>query len=575
MNWTEGSLARHSRGRQRNALITRQKQHFARARSGLLDTRPKRGPVSISFLSSDVNPDLASCSPRPVPNPRSHDYLSSTPPLPPSSREARQQLPIRTPDDRGQDIAINFDRRKKLLEKSDWAGLKLQEPLNITFPAHDDHRRKPFQRSSMRIQIGSQEVQPSIETSPQTSTKRYTREVETLIHPGPHASKAGSSVQSAGCREYEYPMADPVDTLRTLPPYLDVGEPPANVVYSATELIEPTPVRYLYSQTQQWFSPSSEDGESMQVKIERPVQLVPRSQKLDNKKWKDWVIGEQSSDLPSDSIMTATSASGTRNQGSESSLVTLPPHFRPELPPFRLFNEPEVACRHTSPELSSALPQESIGSEIANESPNTEQAEKVPVEKCSNPLPSVKQRIPSMKKDDADDLNEIWRKFANGDDEDSDELTRNAIREAAHQAAVELRPSDTSESAGGGTETAATCGTELSSTDRIHNYAAHSMNSELSVKGTTCSESAPSAVATAGSSIEPPFKPVQFVVPKAFAGRYVDSDQTSRVRRPNEIPAADSKRGKRKRRKKMASDGRTDIRSLPDIVWGPIEEIEG
>ena len=596
MNWTEGSLARHSRGRQRNALIARQKQHFARARSGLLDKRLKRGPISISFLPPDLNQEIASNSLRRISETPSYNDLPSTPPLPPSIREARQEHPMHISSNRDEDITANFNRRKRLLEKSDWAGLKLQEPLDISFPgqiyatkrwaetiyvrdsppnevrkhvtAHKE-RHKHLKRPSTRIQIGSQEIQPSIETSPQASARRYPLEAKSSTHRSSSKSKAGRSMQSVERREYEYCDPSSFDSSRAILDYLGEGQRPVNVVYSSPALIEPTPLRHFYSQSLQWFSPSSEDGESMHVEIERPVQPVPLSQKSDNEKWKDWVTGEKTSDFLSDSVMTATAPSEIHTQDSESSIITLPSHFRPQLPTFHLSSEPDLACKHSTLDHSLGDPQEHTSIESVEESYNTWQVE----EKHSLSL-SITQSRTAMKKDSVNDLNDTWRRFAYGDDEDSEELLRDVFKEAAHQAAVELRPSETSDGADAYTETAATCGTDLSPSDHPRDYSHNSSESYLSIEMTTCSQTAPSAVATAGSSIRPPIAPAAFMLPKVFVGKYANSEQTPKVWSVNGDMPRDGENGRRKRRKKMATDGRTDIRSLPNFDGDPIEEIE-
>ncbi|KAI3536885.1 hypothetical protein CABS01_06027 [Colletotrichum abscissum] len=54
MNWTEGALARHSRGKGWKPEIAKQKQYFAKARSGLHGP-PKPGFDSISFFSQQAN----------------------------------------------------------------------------------------------------------------------------------------------------------------------------------------------------------------------------------------------------------------------------------------------------------------------------------------------------------------------------------------------------------------------------------------------------------------------------------------------------------------------------------------
>ncbi|KAK4104672.1 hypothetical protein N658DRAFT_504256 [Parathielavia hyrcaniae] len=60
MNWTEGNLYRHSRGRLRkaNPARQRQKEYFARARARAAELKAaeKNGPPSISFLQHSDTP---------------------------------------------------------------------------------------------------------------------------------------------------------------------------------------------------------------------------------------------------------------------------------------------------------------------------------------------------------------------------------------------------------------------------------------------------------------------------------------------------------------------------------------
>ncbi|KAK5634398.1 hypothetical protein RRF57_010111 [Xylaria bambusicola] len=604
MNWTEGTLARHSRGKQRNALIARQKQHFARARSGLIDTRSKGGPPSISFLSSKPNPKLTLESTHRIPKPRSYDERPSMPPLPPSSRAPQQEHSTDIRDDHPEDVPNIFNRRKSLLEKSDWAGLKLQEPLNISFPgqiyatrrwsriassrdnalnelhkltgSYKDERYNGEQchhlkRSSMRIQIGSQEIQPSIETSSQPSVKRYILDPSSSAQEAPYRSIAASSIQNSGRGDYGYQSASPVNRSLTLPHCFGRDQPPVNVIYSSPAIIEPVPHRYFYSKTQQWLSPSSEDGESMQVEIERPIRPVPSSQASENRRWKDWVLYEKTSDPLSDSAVTTIATSEINAQESESSVITLPPHLQFRLPSFRLSSEPDVALRYSSaiPSPESSSVHVSIAS--VKGSHNVRPAGGYLSEKY-NPLPFNQQCRPAKKLEDTDDLNEMWRKFAYGEDEDSEELLKDAFKEVVHQAAVELRPSETSDSPDMYTETAATCGTELSPRDHQHDYDDTSSESRLHMRRMTCSETALSTVATVGS-VGPSAKPASFVLPKSFVGKYANVEQTPKVRPFNVDMSRDGEGGRRKRRKKMTPDGRADIRSLPDFDEDPIEEI--
>ncbi|KAI0538603.1 hypothetical protein GGR58DRAFT_286040 [Xylaria digitata] len=596
MNWTEGSLARHSRGRQRNALIARQKQHFAKARSNLLNGAHKRAPVSISFLPSKS----ALQSPHRDPSHRNYDNTSSTPSSPLVGRDPPREYPTYRRDDDYEVLPSNLDRRRRLLEKPDWAGLRLQEPLDISFPgqiyatrrwtraatrpgerapselrnyaaAHEEKRHRRLRRSSMRIQIGSQEIQPSIATGSQLGLKPGAFELART----PRNNLVSDDSRGLPPPErglYGYQSLDSDDSSRTSTTSLGKSEVPVNVRYASTVIQEPAPCRTTIFQVPKWVSSSSEDGRSMQVEIEEPVRSVPPSQESEQERWKDWVMCEESLNIPScsPSIRPGTSQVGTK--GSESSAVTLPSHLQPRLPSLRLSSEPEL-----EPERTLRHSPKNTDKEGTTRNDNSVQGNQYPADN-HNLLPPNRQCISPKKLDVPDDLNEIWRKFAYGDDENSEELLKGAFKEAAHQAAVELRPSKTSSSVDEYTETAATCGTELGSIDRqCQNDSISSdvsSGSHIATKGTTASETTSSNIVTIATSDELPHNLKWFTLPKAFVGKHVNTDQASIAKAFVANISRSGRKGRGKRRKKMATDGRTDIRSLPDFDGDPIEEIE-
>ncbi|KAI1274080.1 hypothetical protein F5Y07DRAFT_224576 [Xylaria sp. FL0933] len=589
MNWTEGSLARHSRGRQRNALITRQKQHFAKARSGLLNPRPKPGPVSISFLSSKSTPE----SPWRVSVSRNHDgRLSASPSLSNNREPQREYSPYTRRNDDREDLATDFDRRRRLLEKPDWAGLRLQEPLDISFPGQiyatkrwtraaspretpprepkrhatpdEEELYKRRKRSSMRIQIGSQVIQPSIETRSQPSTSRHTLDTEPSAHVSHHKSRLRTKPQCSDRGTDRHRAAVSNDSLRTSPTFLGDYEPPFNVVCSAPIIYEPAPRRIFTSQTQQWLSSSADDRQSMEVEIERPIRPVPSSQESEQQRWKDWVACDESSNLMSNSPFTTVVTSEIQTRDSESSVITLPSHLQPRLPSLHLSSERGLTPGRSLAERSLTY----ISPDKASRSHDSPQGGRCPLENNSPLLPN-QHCIPPKEPVTPDDLNDIWRQFACGDDEDSEQLLEDAFKEAAHRAAVELHEY---------LETVATCGTELTTSDHHHKSDDTSLEpsseSIMATKGTTGSETVLSTMATIGSSDEPLSNPSSFTLPKAFIGKYANVDRGSIPARcfNADVPRGD-KKGKRKRRK-MATDGRTDIRGLPDFDGDPIEEFE-
>ncbi|KAI0417234.1 hypothetical protein F5X98DRAFT_164044 [Xylaria grammica] len=597
MNWTEGSLARHSRGRRRNALIARQKQHFAKARSSLLNGRPKKAPVSISFLPSES----ISASSRHGPSHRDHDSKPSTSSSPFIDREPQRERPTDRRDNGREASPKNLDRRRRLLERSDWAGLRLQEPLDISFPgqiyatkiwagaarhtdrapsgtgehatSHEEGRYGRLKRSSMRIRIGSQDIQPSIATGSQSCVEPFP------LEPKKRASMSRRSLMSADspslssygrgpCGSVSLSSDDDCPALSTS---LGQGETPINVGYAPSVIHEPTPRRTSRFDVLKWTPSSSEDGGSMRVEIERPVRPVPPSQESEQRRWKDWILCEESLNLPPYSPVLELDTSGISIEGSESSAITLPSHLQPRLPSFRLSSDPSLE--------PGQVPEHSLrqaGIERITQSNNTFKDDLCPSNN-HNPLRPRRRCVSPKESDVPDDLNEVWRKFACGDDENNEEILKDAFKEAAHQAAVELQPSDTSGSADEYTETAATCGTELSSLDHRHKHGPTpsdiSSESHMATKGTVASETASANIDTVVSSDEMQHSTKLFTLPKAFIGKHANADQAS-IAQP--LPANTLRNGKkiRGKKRKRATDGRTDIRSLPDFDGDPIEEIE-
>ncbi|KAI1822032.1 hypothetical protein F4861DRAFT_551131 [Xylaria intraflava] len=595
MNWTEGNLARHSRGKQRNALIARQKQHFAKVRHNLLGGRAKQGPTAIA--TSFARPGSTSDSLRQgLPSRKRHDQ--SVTPLQSSKLELDWKYPTYLPDDNHATLPTNFDRRRRLLRKSDWAGLGLQRPLDISFPGqtyatkrwarvartpdriskevgnHVTTQRERSgrpQRSSMRIHIGGQEIQPSVVTGSQQSVRRCTPDLSRLAHRSQRhylASESSHHTHSAsGHYESDYMHVTANEISRTIPTSSTKFDTPVNVVYASSVIHEPAPRRSGDFRVLQWSPSNSEDRGSMQVETDQPINLVSASQESEQQRWKDWTKCEEFSDPLSNSSLKATDASGIYPEDSGSSAITLPSHLQPRLPSFHLFNGPELPPEGGPPEPTNT--------EDMISKRNDSQNDRLPRENTGASLSGRKctpQKIPDV----PDDLNDVWMKFACGDDANSDELLTNAFKEAAHQAAVELRPSDPSSSADEHIEAAPTGGTDLCSVDDRYNENVASprpsSESHVATQGTTVSEKTSSIIAAVGSSDGPAQNAVRFVIPKAFIGKNVN---TNRAEIAPTFVASNPKRGKRQgKRRKVAMDGRTDIRNLPDFDGDPIEEIE-
>lgn len=139
MNWTEGTLNRHSRGRKGKETILRQKEHFAKARSGLLNANVQTSPPAISFLA---HPALTSSLVR-------HASLKSAQASPKKRNDAletshhfsevHEESPNPATFQRQQagNQALR-QKRHKLLFKGDWVGTGAQKPIEMKFSGPRD-----------------------------------------------------------------------------------------------------------------------------------------------------------------------------------------------------------------------------------------------------------------------------------------------------------------------------------------------------------------------------------------------------------------------------------------------------
>ncbi|KAK1770946.1 hypothetical protein QBC33DRAFT_223253 [Phialemonium atrogriseum] len=202
MNWTEGNLARHSRGRQAKEVILRQKEYFAKARAGLLPSASRKSPpsTSISFLrqNSSFSPHHSRLSQ----NPRSlqtkiltgagQDDTSTRKRSrdPPSPGNDVASLPVlshyfaASPDGKqAASSTIPLDRdalhekRRKLLLKGDWVGIGMQKPIPVKFSSKHSESRKWSRHhrsahSKTRHLLGSRYDQMKLKHEPMPTSTR-------------------------------------------------------------------------------------------------------------------------------------------------------------------------------------------------------------------------------------------------------------------------------------------------------------------------------------------------------------------------------------------------------------------
>ncbi|KAK1985125.1 hypothetical protein LZ30DRAFT_541285, partial [Colletotrichum cereale] len=161
MNWTEGALARHSRGRGWKPELAKQRQYFAKARAGL---RGASGPniASISIVPRQSESPmghpgklpprtLTQSSPHFQPRQSPHSetggcHVGHSPHQRPQEEEpsmAGRSFPklhgsVHTSAKRNHTVddeeALDVKRRR-LLQKSDWAGINVPKSMPFHFSA--------------------------------------------------------------------------------------------------------------------------------------------------------------------------------------------------------------------------------------------------------------------------------------------------------------------------------------------------------------------------------------------------------------------------------------------------------
>ncbi|KUI74298.1 hypothetical protein VM1G_09959 [Cytospora mali] len=327
MNWTEGTLNRHSRGRKGKETVLRQKEHFAKARSGLLNANIQNNPPSISFLAHPPLPaSLARHGPlkSTQPSPKEHNdaldysrYFSEVNAATPNPAIFHQQKTGKEP---------SCQKRRKLLFKGDWVGTGVQKPIEMKFSGsraspshawgarlahhdssrhklrqllgvkHDTGRNKAYQGGStpisirkMKIRVGSRERtlggSSNISRSHRGDGSSFYGESETGSHDYRGNPKLRDDVSMFGSEAHTRPSSN--------------GSGHTNQLPTSPLLFHPVPTRPALLQLLPSHSVDSEDAESIiaQVGVQQP--LVPRAQVEENETWRAFVA-------ESDEIKTST-----------------------------------------------------------------------------------------------------------------------------------------------------------------------------------------------------------------------------------------------------------------------------
>ncbi|OLN93084.1 hypothetical protein CCHL11_07488 [Colletotrichum chlorophyti] len=241
MNWTEGALARHSRGKGWNSELGKQKQYIAKARISVYDSsRPSIASLSIHPRQSDLSvAGLGKLLPRYLEQTSPHFQRQQTLGVSPQDQHVEtlfreplrndEPLTIKSIASQGPFSATETNKRKhvtdrdealdskrrRLLAKGDWAGINVQRTLPLHFPARGDtagcqlwgsHNRNPMgQQSTYRRQTehGKEAVRRRFAAAP-SGTQGRSRNVKIRI--GSEDIRVGESSQSEATNRHKAPL---------------------------------------------------------------------------------------------------------------------------------------------------------------------------------------------------------------------------------------------------------------------------------------------------------------------------------------------------------------------------------
>lgn len=227
MNWTEGNLHRHARGRGWSRDRSRQKQVFASARTGKTPSAPNK-----SSATGEASPFFSiSALKEPTLRPE-HEVDVSSPPR----TKRRKVSPVASHP--GNDLEA---QRRRLLERSDWTGIssdralhrdraetvcQISEPSRSATPSPQLYHPKPVRRDGAQlIQSLESHTCPRSEATPSSrrGSSPSDRSGPSRTEPNP-CSRAAASVGTAETEDTDnlLPLSD---TLPDVSVPLDILEP--------------------------------------------------------------------------------------------------------------------------------------------------------------------------------------------------------------------------------------------------------------------------------------------------------------------------------------------------------------
>jgi hypothetical protein len=605
MNWTGGRLSRHSNAKR--TLRARQKQHFAKVQANLRNGTKKPSPLKLSFLENPIESKAGSRHPSSSGNiPYSHErgepipprrnssidlqvphynnlQLGSTPVTPqhkfPTDRELLLKRRLDSVPDDGLYSATplplerkrkyvssiklpakesaqdqeesEFERRRRILRKGDWVGVRIQRPLQLVFasPNHVelvgrrrkvteshqakyDHMMQPFVRSpfgapnrvhsnrnmnggqdmahlgtsDVRISIGGRVIPPGISSSSIPSGRRKTSIRSCMFEqsqgsssdvmlldsedgarkwprvgeeefysrrekPVNHANRpnyyngerdpfggnlAGdirhdeysyqstrASVSNKGGSGNFYPGGEDTST-RQVPPI---------VSSSTTSLQHPIPQSSRTSHLLR--SDSAEITASIIAQVGKAQPVVPSSQLVDNDIWESWVgpvfDGHSQEELDDRDRGKASMRQDSISAGISQGAGSHPAHRRmlSEYSYENLRPESGWAWSSKNDDLSQDT---SVSLSVASgdlnerESPRSNMEVKeissmgTPVGFHEGPRPKRTKEIDrSVKKQEASDLDNSWRRFVFGSSDDGNDVAENQCRKQPPAVCVQTR----------------------------------------------------------------------------------------------------------------------------------------
>ncbi|KAK3499902.1 uncharacterized protein B0T23DRAFT_401412 [Neurospora hispaniola] len=577
MNWTEGTLYRHSRGKLRkaNAEKQRQKEYFAKAHIRAAEQREarKNGPPLISYLepgSALPEPPTDAFPPKQnsahgVPHrrgrwgasvPTAEDTPKSEHLLPTVDQFLKEQVGKATSTNTAPSQLLpkgtQVERlRQRLLASKDWGASRIQSPVQV----HNRPRPMPPHVGPTQPTRAMEEKPAHIAQSnrglyPQKHTSHlpFLRGADVQIRVGSQEKRLKSSTIGSGSLAHQKQNASTEKSRHFM------------TSASVPSIFHPVPLRVIPSHLLlSSGSLDSANSASHLAQVGRTISPVPPSQKAENSTWKAWL--EESS-----------SAFGAQTNPE--------PH------------EP-VAQPRISPGVS--------------ERQVRHQGYSPPV----HALCTVSTQCEPKKGLHRGDQIDAWKTFVFGDD-DSEEVERDAFSEARHDAARLIRPYDENSlpSIGDGDHSGHDSNIAMAGTSSPGNAeGSNPYERHFAIDNPNQSPRKIHEPASTGSQSTATSAEEHVVIPRytPFANGHdsvavehpcVDTSPISNKHETAEnitiamsdasgesasvaisVPtcptiAPVSLKRKRGRPRKRARDGRADIRALPNYSGDPIEEIE-